>query len=244
MTRTQIAVTIGNLIGTIHLSLAIDAFWRWKFHYPYLPIDYAAKTVHGIHPLLSWSILFAAITGASLWLSSLATGWTTNWMAFRSLPGAIASSRGIREAIGDNMAHRLSYFVKSHLSGIAGYTVLGFLLGFIPVFSKFLGIAYEVRHVTLAAASVAYGWSSLFWNHRLEPLDVLWSAIGIGVVGFFNFATAFSLGLWLAMRSRSINYRSRVQLLRGLWHELTHHPARFFFPKKTTPNQAKAVAHT
>lgn len=244
MTRTQFAVTIGNLVGTIPLSLAIDALWRYQFQYPYLPIDYAAKTVHGIHPLLSWSILFAAITGASLWLASLAAGWTTNWMAFRSLPGAIASSRRIREAMGDNMAHRFSRFVKVHLSGIVGYTVLGFLLGFVPVFAKFLGIAYEVRHVTLAAASVAYGWSSLFYNHRLEPLDVVWSVAGIGIVGFFNFATAFLLGLWLAMRSRSINYRSRVQLLRGLWHELTHRPARFFFPKQIeSAERAKAVAH-
>lgn len=235
MARTQFVVTIANLLGAMPMAIAVDVLWRWKFGYPYLPVDYAHHGVEGVHPFLSWSLVFALITGLSLWLSSLATGWTANWVAFRSLPAAIEQSRRIRDTIGLGLTRRLARFVQGHLSGIAGYVTLGFLLGFMPMLTKFLGISYEVRHVTLAAASLAYDWSSLFHNGQLELGPALWSAAGIAVVGLCNFSAAFALGLWLALRSRSISYRHRVKLLRALGKELIQRPGRFFFPPSGKP---------
>lgn len=237
MARTQFVVTIANLIGAMPMAIAVDALWRWKFGYPYLPIAYSHYGLESVHPFLSWSVVFALVTGLSLWLSSLATGWTANWVAFRSLPAAIEQSRRIRDTIGLRLTRRLARFVQAHLSGIAGYLTLGFLLGFVPMLTKFLGISYDVRHVTLAAASLAYAWSSLFHNGQLELGPALWSAGGIAVVGLCNFSAAFALGLWLALRSRSVSYRHRVKLLRALSRELVHQPGRFFFPPRGKPVQ-------
>lgn len=235
MARTQFVVTIANLLGAMPMAIAVDALWRWEFGYPYLPIDYAHNGVEGVHPFLSWSFVFALITGLSLWLSSLATGWTANWVAFRSLPAAIGQSRRIRDTIGLGLTRQLARFVRAHLSGIAGYVTLGFLLGFMPMLTKFLGISYEVRHVTLAAASLAYAWSSLFHNGQLALEPTLWSAAGIAFIGLCNFSAAFALGLWLALRSRSVSYRHRVRLLRALGTELIRRPGHFFFPPSGKP---------
>ena len=61
------------------------------------------------------------------------------------------------------MRHRAwRRFVKHHLSGVAGYACLGLLLGLLPFVSVFVGIPVEVRHITLASASLAYCWW-MFW---------------------------------------------------------------------------------
>lgn len=244
LTRTQFVVTIGNLIGTIPMALLIDLLWQLRYGHPYLTTAVAEHGLHSVHPIFSWTIVFALLTGASLWLASLSTGATANWVTFRGLPEAITQSRRIRSSVGDAGASKLAHFTKAHLSGVVGYLILGLLLGFVPMFAKFLGINYEVRHVTLAAASIAYDWASLFYAHHLTVVDVLISSASFLLIGLCNFSASFALGLWLALRSRGISRRGRAQLRKSLFTELTRRPGKFFFPPKDKRSvSAAAAAH-
>jgi site-specific recombinase len=229
ITRTQTIVTIGNLLGAIPMSILIDFFMQWKIGNPFLTREAA---LHGLTSMNLWrslTIPFAALTGCFLWLSSLAAGWTANWMALHRLPAALAQSRGLRRSLGAEGAVDLARIVEQHLSGVVGYVCLGLLLGLLPFVSVFAGVPVEVRHITLASASLTYAVSSLAWSGVVLWRDIFWALLGLAATGLLNFGVSFALGLWLAIRARNLDTSGRRKLVAALGRELWRHPARFLW---------------
>ena len=229
ITRTQTIVTVGNLLGAIPASILIDVFMQWKIGNPFLTREAA---LHGLTSMNLWrslTIPFAALTGCFLWLSSLAAGWTANWMALHRLPAALAQSRRLRRSLGAESAVELARIVEHHLSGVVGYVCLGLLLGLLPFVSVFAGVPVEVRHITLASASLAYAVSSLAWSGVVLWRDITWALLGLAATGLLNFSVSFALGLWLAIRARNLDTSGRRKLVAALWSELWRRPARFLW---------------
>ena len=229
ITRTQTIVTIANLLGAIPAAIVIDTLMQWTIGNPFLTTEAALHGVQSLHPWHSWTILFAALTGAFLWVSSLAAGWTANWLALHRLPVAIAQSRRLRRSFGNEGALELARIVEHHCSGVIGYTCLGVLLGLIPFVSVFAGIPLEVRHITLAGASLAYAASSLAWTGALPWNELAWAMAGLAATGVMNFGVSFALGLWLAIRARNLDTNGRRRFVSALWRELRRDPARFIW---------------
>ncbi|MDZ4865545.1 MAG: hypothetical protein SGJ01_19190 [Gemmatimonadota bacterium] len=229
ITRSQVIATLGNVFATIPVTLLLVAFWFGLTGRPALGPETAEHTLHGMHPFLSWTIPFAALTGVFLWISSLAAGWASNWSTYRGLPVAIAEHPGLRRTVGERRAAWWGAFVERNLGGIAGYTVLGFLLGFVPVLFKFAGVALEVRHVTLHAASLALSAGSLFiiGAGQLQWQAVVWGALGIVIIGSLNFSVSFTLALRTAMRARDLGQRERRRLWAALRKAFREQPRRF-----------------
>ncbi|MBS1872645.1 MAG: hypothetical protein JSU00_05495 [Acidobacteria bacterium] len=227
--RTQLVVTLGNLAGAIPCALAVDAVLRWRTGHAFLSAEAAAHGLHSMNPIGSGTLLFAAITGGFLWLASLAAGWTANWMVRRRLPVAVARSRSLGRLIGAERAQRLGKAVENDLSGGMGYVVLGFLLGLLPFIGAFGGIPLEVRHITLASASVAYDVSAFFGAPRIPLIEIAEAFAGVAATGALNLGVSFALGLWLAVRVRNLDTRGRRKLLGALWRELRTHPSRFLW---------------
>jgi site-specific recombinase len=215
------------------MAILIDLSVRWRTGHSFLAHAAAVHGVESMHPWRSMTILFAALTGCFLWLSSLVAGWTANWMVLHRLPEGIAQSRGIRQSLGAGRALRLADFVKHHLSGVAGYTCLGLLLGLLPFVGVFAGIPLEVRHITLAGASLAYDFSALAWSRAVPWPDLGWAAVGLMTTGLLNFGVSFALGLWLALRARNLGTGGRRKLLVALWDEFRRHPAHFLWRHAT-----------
>jgi site-specific recombinase len=227
--RTQFIVTAGNLLGAIPLAVLVDLFVQGRNGAPFLTQEAALHGLESMHPLHSLTIPFAALTGCFLWFSSLVAGWTANWMALNRLPAAIAQSRSLRWSLGADASVKLAHVVEHHLSGVIGYVCLGLMLGLVPFVSVFAGVPVEVRHITLASASVTYDVMSLAWSGRLPWSDIRWAAAGLLCTGILNFSVSFALGLWLALRARNLSGVSRRRLIRALWNELRRHPDRFLW---------------
>ncbi len=129
ISQTQCIVTIANLLGAIPASMGVDRLWHLVTHHPFLT---QAEAEHGVRMLIphqSGTIAFATVTGVLLWLSSLATGWTANYIAVSKMEDAISNSLRVRERLGMKRAAHLAEWVKHKAPGSAGYIVLGFLLG-------------------------------------------------------------------------------------------------------------------
>jgi site-specific recombinase len=227
ITRTQAVVTVGNLLGAIPASILLDALIQFRNGNPFLSHEAAMHGLESMHLWRSLTIPFAALTGCFLWLSSLAAGWTANWMALHRLPAGLAQSRRLRQSLGPESAVGVAQIVEHHLSGIVGYVCLGLLLGLLPFVSVFAGVVLEVRHITLASASLAYDVSSLAWSGPLPWRDLGWASLGLAATGLLNFSVSFALGLWLAIRARNLDTSGRRKLLSALWNELWRHPERF-----------------
>jgi site-specific recombinase len=238
--RTQAIVTTGNLLGAIPVAVLLGLFLQWKNGHPFLTQQAAVHGLESMHPLHSLTIPFAALTGCFLWFSSLVAGWTANWMTLNRLPAAIAQSRGLRWSLGTKSSLKLAHIVEHHLSGVIGYACLGLLLGLVPFVSVFAGLPVEVRHITLASASVAYDVVSLAWSGPLPWPDIQWAVVGLLCTGILNFNVSFALGLWLALRARNLSTVSRRKLIRALWNELWRHPARFLWRHDLEPKPESA----
>jgi site-specific recombinase len=228
ITRSQVIVTLGNAVATMSLALLLDSIVGLATGHRILPVAKAQAGVAAIHPLKSLTIVFAATTGISLWLSSLAAGWAANWSAFRQLPDAIRRDERMRRVLGRRGAERAGDFTAHHFSGIVGYIVLGMLLGFLPVLlSQFFGIGLEVRHITLQAASVAFCWLPLFDAELLGWRELGWSLAGIALTGIVNFSVSFALALRTAMRARDLRRGQRQTIWRDLWRTVLARPGLF-----------------
>jgi len=232
ISQTQTIVTIGNLLGAVPASIAVDRVCYALSGHPFLTSAEAAHGVHMLFPLQSLTIPFAIVTGVFLWLSSLATGWTANYIAVSKMEPAICHSLRIRYKIGSRRAVWLSHWVKHHAPGSVGYITLGFLLGAVPILVALFGIPLEVRHVTLAAASLGYAFDNLWLSGALTRHDVILSASGILLVGFLNIFTSFALSFLLALRAREVRESKARRFLREVGQEFLTNPVSFLVPQQ------------
>jgi site-specific recombinase len=232
ITRTQTIAALGNVIATLPAAaLLILAWGRLTGHGP-LGHDAALHALLGTHPFHGWALVYAALTGVLLWLSSLAAGWTANWSAYRCLPEALAANHRLQSWFGPGGAAALGRFAQRHLAGFAGYCALGVLLVFVPMAFAFAGIHAEVRHVTLQAASLALGAASLWLEGALPWTEVLWGLLGIALIGVLNFTVSFTLALWTALRARDLSGRAGWRLGWALIRAFNRNPGRFLLPPR------------
>jgi site-specific recombinase len=230
ISQTQTLVTIGNLIGAILSSIAVDRIWNAVAGHPFLTAAEAEHGLHSLFPFQSLTIPFAIITGVFLWLSSLATGWTANYVALVRMESAIANSLRLRRRLGATRANAIAHWMKHHAAGSVGYIVLGFLLGAVPILFTLFGIPLEVRHVTLGAASLAYAWDALRIGGNLHPADIAMSFTGIILVGLLNIFTSFVLSFLLAVRARDIGEAKARRFLKEVAQKVVSHPVTFLLP--------------
>jgi site-specific recombinase len=230
ISQTQFIVTISNLVGAIPVSIAIDRLFQVVRGHPFLTAEEAEHGVHMVLPHASGTIVFAIITGVFLWISSLATGWTANYLALHKMATAISKSLRIRDRLGAERAARLAHWVKHHAPGSAGFIVLGFLLGAVPILIELFGIPLEVRHVTLQAASLGYALDGNWIYGQMHWPDAVMALVGIGFIGVLNIATSFTLSFLLARRARNIGEAESRRFLREVGREIRARPFSFFLP--------------
>jgi site-specific recombinase len=230
ISQTQTMVTIGNLVGAVLASIAVDRIWNALSGHPFLTAEEAEHGVHMLFPLHSLTIPFAIVTGVFLWLSSLATGWMANYVALTRMESAIAKSLRIRRRLGPARANSIAHWLKHHAAGSIGYIVLGFLLGAVPILFTLFGIPLEVRHVTLGAAGLAYAWDALRLGGALHRSDVILSFTGVLLVGVLNIFTSFVLSFLLAVRARDIGKTEARRFLKDVGLKLVSHPVTFLLP--------------
>ena len=232
ISQTQFIVTISNLIGAVPISLGIDRLFQVVSGHPFLTQAEAEHGLTMLFPHASMTILFAIITGVFLWLSSLATGWTANYLALHKMATAISSSLRIRDRLGPKRAAKLAHWVRYHAPGSVGFIVLGFLLGTVPIIFELFGIPLEVRHVTLAAAALGYALDSSRLYGQLQWREAVLAFEGIALVGLLNIFTSFALSFLLAIRARNIGEKQSRRFLREVGREVISHPLSFLLPMR------------
>jgi len=230
ISKTQFIVTLSNLIGTVPTSIAIDRIFNAVRGHPFLSQPLAEHGMRMLFPLTSMTIPFAIITGIFLWLSSLATGWTANYLALHRMGSAISNSLRIRAKLGPERAAKFANWVNHHAPGSVGYIVLGFLLGTVPIVFELFGMPLEVRHVTLAAASLGYALDGSWIYGKLHWQETLLALSGIALVGILNIVTSFVLSFLLAVRARNIGEAESRRFLREVGREFLAHPFSFLLP--------------
>jgi site-specific recombinase len=228
ITSTQLAAAIGNVVFVSLGAVLFEVLWSYIFTESYLPPESATHVYETLHPFASGTAFYAIVTGVILWLAALAGGWFENFAVYYRFTDAVAQHPlGLR--IGKSWMGKIATVLENNLGGWSTSIVLGYLLGFTPVFGRFFGIPLDVRHVTLSTGTLAlaaarYGTWSLgraWFYHAVE---------GIAVIFVLNLFVSFTIAAFVALRAYDVRPAEQFQILRFLCADAVKSPLRFVWP--------------
>jgi site-specific recombinase len=223
--RAQAAAIFGNVIALVPAMVLVSVGILWWKDIPVMPDDKAHASLEALS-VFGWSPIFAAITGGLLWLASLMACFADNWFALRRLRESLAHHRRLVHALGAARAERWAGWLERNLARIVGNICLAVFLGMVPVFTRFFGLSFEIRHVTLALGTLAVSAGSLGWS-ILESREFWLAASGIAVIGLLNVGVAFLCSLALALRTCGVPTRMRRLVLKTILKRFFRHPDYF-----------------
>ncbi|GAB0156839.1 site-specific recombinase [Chryseobacterium sp. Alg-005] len=225
--RSQFIAFVGNVLLSFPVALAIiyglDVFFSQN-----LAVDKADKLLKDLDPFRSKAILHASIAGFYLFISGIISGNIGNNSVFYQIPERIAKNLSIRKFFGIRFAKGLSKYYAKNWPGIVSNFWFGVFLGATAPVGLFLGLDLDIRHITFAAGNFALG---LYGKDFTVDAYTFWlSFITVFVIGFFNFLVSFTLSMFLAFRSRKLNFGQVSEIYKEIFRYFIKHPLKFFLP--------------
>lgn len=225
--RSQFIAFVGNVLLSFPIALLIiyglDVFFSQN-----LAIERSDKLLKDLDPFKSKAILHACIAGFYLFISGIISGNIGNNSVFYQIPERIAKSISISRLFGKNFAKGLSKYYAKNWPGIVSNFWFGVFLGATAPVGLFLGLDLDIRHITFAAGNLALGLYGK--DFTIDSYTFFISLVTVFLIGFFNFLVSFSLSMFLAFRSRKLNFGQVGELYKGIFRYFFKHPLKFFFP--------------
>ncbi|WP_253764731.1 MULTISPECIES: site-specific recombinase, partial [Myxococcus] len=241
ITRSQLAAFMGNLGVVAPTAIVFALGYEFITGHTFMSPAKAQATLASLHPWKSGTLIFAAITGVFLWMSSVAGGWLENFVVYRRLPEALAHHRVLRRLLGEARARRLADTFQHAASGLGANVTLGFLLVLGPLVGGFFGLGLDVRHVTFVLGLISLAGTAMGPGAVLQP-EFLAALAGMAFTGLINFGVSFSLALGVAVRARDVPAREALPFLRAVLSHLVKHPRSFLLPPKEPENDVLRVS--
>ncbi len=230
VSRSQIASFAGNLIVVFPLTYIL----AWLFHlgmgYKLAAGDAAIKMLHDQHPFNSLALLFACFTGFFLFLSGLVAGYVENHIVNGKVAERIKNNHAFVNTMSPRKLNWIANVVEKHAGAISGSVALGFFLGVAGPLGKFLGIPFDIRHITISAANTSIGMYGVDNNVAFGYLLTILG--GVLLIGFFNFLISFVFAFTVAIRSRGIKLKDYPEFFGILWRYMKKYPKDFILPSK------------
>jgi site-specific recombinase len=226
LVRSQAASVLGNVCMVVPVVVLISWLLVLARGQPMLHPGDALQVLHSLS-LWGPTLLWAAFTGALLFVASLLAGWAENWFVLHRLESAMRHNPRITSALGKARADRWASFMRDNISGLASNIALGFMLGMIPPITDFLGLQLDVRHVTLSAGQLAAAAAAL--GLEVWRLSAFWWCVAtIPLIGLLNLGVSFYCAFRLAAQAHSVNRTDRGRIRRAIWLRLRQRPSSFF----------------
>jgi site-specific recombinase len=225
--RSQFIAFVGNVLLSFPIALAIiyglDVFFSQN-----LAVDKSDKLLQDLNPFKSKAILHASIAGFYLFISGIISGNISNNSVFYQIPERIAKNLSIRKFLGAKFAKKLSKYYAKNWAGIVSNFWFGVFLGATAPVGLFFGLDLDIRHITFAAGNFALG---LYGKDFSVDSYTFWiSFVTVFIIGFFNFLVSFSLSMFLAFRSRKMNFGEVKEIYKEIFKYFFTHPLKFFLP--------------
>ncbi|MDH6254366.1 site-specific recombinase [Chryseobacterium sp. H1D6B] len=225
--RSQFIAFVGNVLLSFPIALAI-IYGLEVFFSQNLAVDRSDKLLKDLDPFQSKAILHASIAGFYLFISGIISGNIGNNSVFYQIPERIAKNISIRRLFGAKFAKGLSKYYAKNWPGIVSNFWFGVFLGATAPIGLFFGLDLDIRHITFAAGNFALG---LYGKDFSVDSYTFWiSFVTVFIIGFFNFLVSFSLSMFLAFRSRKLNFGQVSEIYKEIFKYFIKNPFKFFFP--------------
>jgi site-specific recombinase len=229
--RSQFIAFVGNVLLAFPVALAIiyglDVFFSQN-----LAVEKSEKLLKDLDPFNSKAILHASIAGFYLFISGIISGNIGNNSIFFQIPDRIAKNQSIKRVFGAKFAKSLSKYYAKNWAGIVSNFWFGVFLGATAPIGLFFGLDLDIRHITFAAGNFALG---LYGKDFSVDSYTFWIALlTVFIIGFFNFLVSFSLSMFLAFRSRKLNFGEVSEIYKEIFRYFLKNPLKFFIPLRST----------
>ncbi|RKS00925.1 recombinase [Flavobacterium sp. 102] len=227
--RSQFIAFVGNVL--MAFPVAMLGIWLIDYFFDYnIAFEKSAKLLNDLSPITSAAILHAAIAGVFLFLSGIISGNISNKNKHNQVYYRIKEHPVLKQNLGIVKTNAIAQWFENNWAGVVSNGWFGIFLGSTASVGAFLGLNLDIRHITFASGNFALG---LYGSDFIVDLStIVWGIIGIGLIGFVNFAVSFSLSLGLAFRSRNIPLSELRFLFSSTWAYFKKRPTAFFFPVK------------
>lgn len=209
--RLQIAGVLGNLVAVVPLSIGLAQLARYIGGAPIVN-DAKATKLLAEHALLGPSVLYAAVAGVLLWISSIIGATIDNWTRVNDVEDGLATNTVAMRRIGVHNARAVAARLVPQIGGLAGNAALGLMLGLVPAVASVFALPIDIRHVTVSAGSVSVAAT----NSSPSLGTVLSCAACVLLIGTVNIVVSFAIALWVTMRATdsAVDPRRTGMLLR------------------------------
>jgi len=230
VSRSQIASFAGNLVVVFPLTYILAWLYHLGVGSKLAADDAALRLLHDQHPFNSPAILYACFTGFFLFLSGLVAGYVENHIVNGKVAERIKNNHAFVNTMSPKRLKWIVDIVEKHAGAISGSVALGFFLGVAGPFGKFLGIPFDIRHITISAANTSIGMygadNNVAFGYFLTILT------GVLLIGFFNFLISFVFAFTVAIRSRGIKLKDYPEFFGILWRYIKKYPKDFLLPPR------------
>jgi site-specific recombinase len=213
--RSQFVSLIGNLVIVLPLCFILTWVIRIWVHYPVFNPEETKAQLYANHPLYSASLIYACITGVFLSISGLVIGYIDNKVVYSEIPERILKHPKLVKKHSLATREKWASFAERNLGAIIGNLFLGFCLGMAGNIGRFIGIPFDIRHVTISGGNFAIALGSN--NHKTYQMDLVITVfVGVLLIGLINIASSFLISFIVACRSRNVSWKQSLRILFGL----------------------------
>lgn len=238
--RSQFVAIFGNVALAIPTAMLIA--WA-TLHFTgqhFITPEKAHHLLADIDPIHSGALFYAAIAGVCLFLSGLIAGYHDNLAVYNKIPQRLRAVRWLQKVLGVARLDRVANYVENNLGALAGNFYFGCLLGAMSAIGILFGLAFDIRHI--AFSSAFFGYSMVALDFALSWQAALYAALGLVLIGLVNLTVSFGLALYVAMKSRKVQFRQWRLLIKKLAGRLNRHYGEFVMPpKKSVDEQCDIV---
>jgi site-specific recombinase len=241
VSRSQIASFAGNLIIVFPITYLLAWLFKIVTGLKIAEGANAAKLLEDQHPFHSLALLYACFTGFFLFLSGLIAGYVDNHVVYGRISQRLKTHPIFTNTMSPKKLNRLVNLVDKNSGALAGSICLGFFLGCAGPLGKFLGIPFDIRHITISAGNTAIGFYGL--DHQVATGYLITVIAGVLMIGFLNFLVSFSLAFYVAVKSRGIRLKDYPEFFSLLGLYLRRRPKDFIWPP-SSPGRAIEIFNT
>jgi site-specific recombinase len=227
--RSQIASFAGNLLIVFPFTFALAWLYDLSFGVKIASGEAALKLLADQHPYHSLSLLYACFTGFFLFVSGLIAGYVENHIVYGRIGERLRDHPVFTHTLSPKALNKLARFVQNSAGGFAGSVMLGIFLGVSGPLGKFLGVHFDIRHITIAAGNASIGLYGVGYEN-LAPSYLAVVFIGVLLIGMINFLVSFSLAFFVAVKSRGIKLKEYPEFIWILFRYFRRFPMDFIFP--------------
>jgi site-specific recombinase len=226
--RSQFISLIGNLLVVLPLCYLI-AWGAIKLNdYHIYDRNIAEQALTGNHPLLSGSLFYAVFTGIFLTLAGLISGYYDNKVIFSAIPKRIMHHPLLRKRFSVKKLEKFALLVSNNMGAVIGNMALGLFLGLAGNFGKFIGIPFDIRHITISAGNFS---TAVAQGYEYPTLFLAVVFGGVILIGIINIISSFMFSFLIACRSRYLTTRETWLVLVSMVGYIFKNPRILIFRK-------------